>query len=127
MLLRRENPGAVILGSDFKALAVVRSLGRKGIPSVVIDSVPRSAWYSRYVKERLAWHGAMEGEPFLGFLLGVGKLYGLERLLGCLGVSGMVEVEFKHDKRDDLYKLLDIDIRPWGWHSLCMCCSGAPT
>jgi D-aspartate ligase len=34
-----------------------------------------------------------------------------ERLLGCLGVSGMVEVEFKHDNRDDQYKLLDINLR----------------
>ena len=45
-----------------------------------------------------------------------------ERLLGCLGVSGMVEVEFKHDHRDDQFKLLDINIRPWGWHTLCIAC-----
>jgi predicted ATP-grasp superfamily ATP-dependent carboligase len=45
-----------------------------------------------------------------------------ERLLHCLGVSGMVEVEFKHDTRDNEYKLLDINIRPWGWHSLCIAC-----
>ena len=34
----------------------------------------------------------------------------------------MVEVEFKHDRRDDEYKLLDINIRPWGWHTLCIAC-----
>lgn len=300
---RQEHPGVVVLGSDFKALGVVRSLGRRGIPSVVIDNVPRSAWYSRYVRKHLAWHDYMESEAFLNFLLSVGKAYQLEqwvlfpmqddavefvarntrqlsgiyrlvtqdwevvqwahdkrmthrlaekacvpyprtwypateeqldkmevgfpaiikpaisirlqnavrlkalpadckedllaqyrlaasiiepseimvqeiipgggqdqysvaafckdgqmlmsmsarrtrqypidyglgssfveaieipplfalaeRLLGCLGVSGMVEVEFKHDNRDDQYKLLDINIRPWGWHTLCIAC-----
>ncbi len=300
---RLEKPGVVVLGSDFKALGVVRSLGRRGIPAVVIDNVPRAAWYSRYVERRFAWHQAMEGEAFLNFLLAVGKSsrlerwilfpvqddavefvarhsqqlsavyqlltqnwevvqwandkrmthhlaesagvpyprtwypaneeqldelecafpviikpaisirlqnalrlkalpaqnkeelvtqyrlaaaiidpgeimvqeiipgggqeqysvatfcqdgqmlmsmsarrirqypidYGLgssfveavevpplfdlaERLLSCLGASGMIEVEFKHDRRDDLYKLLDINIRPWGWHTLCMAC-----
>lgn len=57
-----------MLGSDFKALGVVRSLGRKGFPSVVIDNVPRSAWYDH-----------MKGEAFLNFLLSVGKAYQLEQ------------------------------------------------
>jgi predicted ATP-grasp superfamily ATP-dependent carboligase len=43
-----------------------------------------------------------------------------EKLLHFMGVSGMVEVEFKHDLRDDHYKLLDINVRPWGWHALCI-------
>jgi predicted ATP-grasp superfamily ATP-dependent carboligase len=32
----------------------------------------------------------------------------------------MVEVEFKHDSRDGVDKLLDINVRPWGWHQLCI-------
>jgi D-aspartate ligase len=300
---RQHNPGAVVLGSDFKALGIVRSLGRKGIPSVVIDNVPRSAWFSRYVEKRLFWRGPMDGEEFLSFLITQGKMhrleqwvlipaqddafelvarntaqlsnlyrlvtqewgvvqwahdkrlthrlaekvgvpypktwypigeeqlgememrfpviikpaisihmqnavrlkalpaesreellaqyrlaagiiepgeimvqeiipgggqdqysvasfckdgrmlmsmsarrtrqypidYGLgssfvealevpplfeltERLLRCLGASGMVEVEFKYDRRDNEYKLLDINLRPWGWHTLCIAC-----
>jgi predicted ATP-grasp superfamily ATP-dependent carboligase len=42
------------------------------------------------------------------------------KLLHFMRVSGMVEVEFKHDLRDDQYKLLDINVRPWGWHTLCI-------
>src|SRR5258708_22691107 len=33
--------------------------------------------------------------------------------------TGIVEVEFKRDLRDGKLKLLDINPRVWGWHSLC--------
>ncbi|MEO6889400.1 MAG: ATP-grasp domain-containing protein [Ktedonobacteraceae bacterium] len=75
---QRTMPGAVVLGSDFKALGVVRSLGRRGIPCIVIDNHPRSAWFSRYVGQRLRWHGPMEGQAFLSFLLSAGKKLHLE-------------------------------------------------
>jgi D-aspartate ligase len=45
-----------------------------------------------------------------------------ERLLHRLRLSGMVEVEFMHDPRDQRDKLLDINVRPWGWHSLAIAC-----
>ena len=299
----QRMPGVVLLGSDFKALGVARSLGQRGIPSVVVDNMPRSAWFSRYVVKRFRWHSQMDDTPFLSFLLNIGKKhhleqwvlfpmqdevvqlvacntqqlaqiytlvtqewdivqwandkrrtycmaqatgvpyprtyypanedelaaidipfpsiikpafsvrlqysthlkalpaqsrdellvqyrragesihpdevmvqeiipgdggtqyslaafcnqgriltsmtarrtrqypidYGLgssfveampvpvllehaEKLLGCMHVSGMVEVEFKFDKRDQQYKLLDINLRPWGWHTLCIAC-----
>jgi len=35
-----------------------------------------------------------------------------------MGCHGLVEVEFKHDLRDDSYKLLDVNARSWGYHSL---------
>ncbi len=76
-----HTPGAVILGSDFKALGVVRSLGRRGIPCMVIDSLPRSAWFSRYVVKRCAWQGSMEGDAFLHFLLSFGKEHQLDHWL----------------------------------------------
>jgi D-aspartate ligase len=40
MLYSPAAPGAVVLGSDFKALGVVRSLGRRGVPIVVVDNLP---------------------------------------------------------------------------------------
>src|SRR5215469_14881592 len=72
------TPGAIALGSDFKALGVVRSLGRRGIPSIVIDNQPRSAWLSRFVVKRFRWHGSMDDPAFLQFLLNTGKQYQLE-------------------------------------------------
>jgi predicted ATP-grasp superfamily ATP-dependent carboligase len=39
-------------------------------------------------------------------------------LLAALKLSGLVEVEFKRDPRDGRYKLLDVNARAWGWHSI---------
>lgn len=75
----RGIPGAVVLGSDFKALGVVRSLGRRGIPSVLIDNHPRSAWFSRYVSRRFSWRGPMDGVEFLHFLQRIAKEEHLEQ------------------------------------------------
>jgi D-aspartate ligase len=40
------------------------------------------------------------------------------RLISEMGFTGMVEIEFKRDRRDGVYKLLDINPRIWGWHTL---------
>jgi D-aspartate ligase len=72
-------PGAIILGSDFKALGVVRSLGRQGIPSIVIDNVPRSAWFSRYVVKHFLWQGPMDDSALFDFLLQISQKHSLEQ------------------------------------------------
>ena len=40
------------------------------------------------------------------------------RLLASLDYTGIAEVEFKHDARDDRYKLLDVNTRIWTWGGL---------
>jgi D-aspartate ligase len=40
------------------------------------------------------------------------------QFLESIGFDGMAEVEFKFDTRDGKYKILDVNPRPWGWHSL---------
>src|SRR5919109_5497400 len=40
------------------------------------------------------------------------------RVLGALRFDGIVELEFKRDPRDGRLKLLDINPRVWGWHTL---------
>ena len=39
-------------------------------------------------------------------------------VLSALRFDGIVEIEFKRDPRDDRLKLLDINPRVWGWHTL---------
>lgn len=41
------------------------------------------------------------------------------RLLSALNFTGLVEVEFKLDTGSGQARLLDINARVWGWHSLC--------
>jgi predicted ATP-grasp superfamily ATP-dependent carboligase len=39
-------------------------------------------------------------------------------LLEVLCYDGLIEVEYKYDRRDRRYKLLDLNPRIWGWHTL---------
>jgi len=41
-----------------------------------------------------------------------------ERLLDGMRFTGLVEIEFKRDATDGRLKLLDINPRVWGWHSI---------
>jgi predicted ATP-grasp superfamily ATP-dependent carboligase len=41
-----------------------------------------------------------------------------ERFLQSIGYYGLVELEYKRDPRDGLFKLLDVNARSWGYHSL---------
>jgi D-aspartate ligase len=41
-----------------------------------------------------------------------------QRFLKAIDYYGLVEFEFKHDPRDGEYKLLDVNARSWGFHSL---------
>jgi len=40
------------------------------------------------------------------------------RFLTAIDYYGLVEVEFKRDPRDNQYKLLDVNARTWGFHTL---------
>src|SRR4051794_2219336 len=76
---QNHRVGVVVLGSDYKDLGVVRSLGRRHIPCVVVDNRPRSAWFSRYVNKRFLWHGDMDSMAFLHFLQNIAKGHHLEQ------------------------------------------------
>jgi D-aspartate ligase len=41
-----------------------------------------------------------------------------ERFLRAIDYYGLVELEFKLDERDGVYKLLDVNARTWGYHTL---------
>lgn len=40
------------------------------------------------------------------------------RFLSAIGYYGLVELEYKRDPRDGGYKLLDVNARTWGYHTL---------
>jgi D-aspartate ligase len=41
-----------------------------------------------------------------------------QRLVHAMSYTGVVELEFKRDPQSGQYKLLDINPRIWGWHTL---------
>jgi predicted ATP-grasp superfamily ATP-dependent carboligase len=41
-----------------------------------------------------------------------------ERFLRKIGYYGLIEMEYKLDERDNQFKLLDVNARTWGYHSL---------
>jgi len=40
------------------------------------------------------------------------------KILKKMGYKGIAEVEFMKDKRDNKFKFIEINGRPWGWHTL---------
>ena len=41
-----------------------------------------------------------------------------QRFLSAIGYYGLAEMEFKFDSRTGAYKLLDVNLRTWGYHTL---------
>ncbi len=42
-----------------------------------------------------------------------------KKFLEKINYTGIVEIEFMLDKRDGLYKMLDVNARAWGWIAMC--------
>jgi len=43
-----------------------------------------------------------------------------EKFLTLIGYYGIGEVEFMQDPRDGKFKLIEVNARPWGWHTLAI-------
>ncbi|HUP75160.1 MAG TPA: ATP-grasp domain-containing protein [Acidimicrobiales bacterium] len=71
------QPGALVLGANYRALGIVRSLGRRGIRVAVVDEGEMLAATSRYCRKRLRWP-AVDEDARTGFLLGLAADHGLE-------------------------------------------------
>lgn len=99
--------GALIVGSDFKALAVVRSLARLGVACAVVDSDPRAAWYSRRVQSRYRWRGSM-GDPVLAsFLQQLAVKRGMRDWMLFPMQDDVLEVVARHhDQLAEFYRLV---------------------
>jgi D-aspartate ligase len=71
-----EGAGAIVIGGDYRGLAIVRSLGRQGIPVWVVMDQHQIAAFSRYCRRRLAWPSDEDGER-VKYLLDTAERHGL--------------------------------------------------
>ena len=71
-------PGAVVLGGDFNGLAIVRSLGRRGIPVCVIDDETSIARASRYATYAVKVSSLRDDAAVVDAVLQIGRRLGLD-------------------------------------------------
>ena len=75
---RRAAIGAVVVGGDFHGLAIVRSLGRRGIPVCVIDNEHSIARFSRYTTHYEKIAGLRREQETVDALLDLAKRMDLQ-------------------------------------------------
>jgi predicted ATP-grasp superfamily ATP-dependent carboligase len=71
-------PGAVVVGGDHQGLGIVRSLGRRGIPVVVVDDERSIARFSRYTTRYLRVGELRDERRTVDTILEIGAAHGLD-------------------------------------------------
>jgi predicted ATP-grasp superfamily ATP-dependent carboligase len=105
LVLQEEIPGPI---------TSLCSVGLYATP----DDVPAS-----FTSQKLGQVPAEFGDGLVVRALSAPDLVPLaERALRRLGYHGLADIEFKQDARDGLWKLLDINPRPWLWINLPTAC-----
>jgi predicted ATP-grasp superfamily ATP-dependent carboligase len=103
--------GAVVLGGDYQGLAIVRSLGRKGIPVCVIDDEPSVARHSRYASHTARVPRLIDEAGVLQSVLDVGEQLGLEGWV-LYPTRDEVVAALSHG-REELERFFRVPTPPW--------------
>jgi predicted ATP-grasp superfamily ATP-dependent carboligase len=73
-----DRPGAVIVGGDHQGLGIVRSLGRRGVPTCVIDDEWSIARFSRYATHTILSKDLRDERQTVAAVLDAGSRLGLD-------------------------------------------------
>jgi D-aspartate ligase len=106
----RAARGAIVLGSDYKALGIVRSLGRHGIPVWVLRDEHVIASYSRYCARSVDWPASGDPER-VAFLVRLGARDGLDGW--ALYPTDDETAAFLARNREELATRFTITTPPW--------------
>src|SRR5947209_7398616 len=74
---RREKIGALVVGGEHPGLGVVRSMGRRGIPVVVVDDQQCISSFSRYVDRVVRVADLRDERRTVDAILDVGRRFDL--------------------------------------------------
>jgi D-aspartate ligase len=103
------GPGALVLGGDYRALGVVRSLGRRGIPVWVLHGPDehRLAATSRYSRRRVQWQvGEDDDRGRSRFLSELADRHGLRGwVLFPTADATAAFVAREHDRLGEVFRL----------------------
>jgi D-aspartate ligase len=103
---RTGSAGAVILGGDFQALGVLRSLARHNVPVYVLDKGPCISRFSRYVRKFVKCPDTREEDLLLEFLLDLAKRKNLKGWLIYPNDDETVRFLAKHKAQlEEYYKV----------------------
>ncbi|NIO21785.1 MAG: ATP-grasp domain-containing protein [Candidatus Aenigmarchaeota archaeon] len=106
-----EKIGAIITGGDFQGLGVLRTLAKKGIPIIVLDSDHCISRYSRFKKKFFKSPHPSENQSYLKFLVDLARE---QRINGWVVFPNSDEAVFVLSKHKDvLGKFYRIPTPPW--------------
>ena len=107
----RPEPGAVVIGGDYQGLGIVRSLGRRGVPVVVVDDERSIARHSRYTSLLLRAATLRDEDTTVEALVSACREHGLEGWV--LFPTREETVAALSRRRDELGRLFRIPTPPW--------------
>ena len=93
-----RNPPAVILGLGSNGLSFVRSLGRRGIPVISLESWSAPAMLSRYARSCIAPDPAQQEGALLDFLTRLGQALPLRGVLLTTSDAGVLFMSRHHEE-----------------------------
>jgi len=106
-----NETGVVITGGDFQALAILRSLARKNIPVIVLDSDHCISRYSRFRKKCFKSPPASDRESYVSFLI---DLAGREKINGWAIFPNSDETVYVLSRyKDNLEKFYRVPTPRW--------------
>lgn len=117
---RRQGtgPGALVVGGDYQGLGIARSLGRRGVPVVVIDDERSIARFSRHVAHAVPASDLRDQDRAVRALIEAGERLGLAGwVLYPTREETVAAISHNRDHLSGLYKVPtpSWDAVRWAW------------
>ncbi len=109
--LQRGAVGAVVCGGDYQGLGIVRSLGRRGIPVLVVDDEPSIARFSRFTTDAVRVPDLRDHLSVVGSVLEIGRRLRLDGWVLYPTRDEIVAAFSQH--RDELRRLYRVPTPGW--------------
>jgi predicted ATP-grasp superfamily ATP-dependent carboligase len=106
-----ERTGAVVVGGDYQGLGIVRSLGRHGVPVVVVDDELSIGRFSRFTTRAVRAADLRDEAPCIATLLELGRRDGLDGWVLFPTREETVVALSRH--RDTLRERFRVPTPPW--------------